>query len=146
MTEGVNIEKVIQKVAEEAAETEGPAKPEAPAAEDVSQFEAAMQGETGRQAVSGADAPPEVTRASKVEEPQSLGDAILQGMEKAKEGHTDQVDRINALLDKSGDAPMTVQDAMKLQFELMQLNLQQEVTTKTADKTSQGVQTLFKNQ
>jgi hypothetical protein len=66
MTEGVNIEKVIQKVAEEAAETEGPAKPEAPAAEDVSQFEAAMQGETGRQAVSGADAPPEVTRASKV--------------------------------------------------------------------------------
>ncbi|NJD20692.1 MAG: EscI/YscI/HrpB family type III secretion system inner rod protein [Gemmatimonadetes bacterium] len=39
-----------------------------------------------------------------------------------------------------------IQDLMRLQFELMQLNLQIELTPKTADKSSQGVQTLFKNQ
>jgi type III secretion system YscI/HrpB-like protein len=35
---------------------------------------------------------------------------------------------------------------MKLQYDLMQMNLEQELTSKTADKTTQGVQTLFKNQ
>lgn len=146
MTEGVNIEKVIQKVAEEAAQTEGAAKPAEPVAEDVNRFEAAMQGETGQQGVSAAGGPVEVQQAQKVEGPKNLGDAILEGMERVKESHTGQVDKINQLLEKSGAEPMSVQDAMRLQFELMQLNLQQEVTTKAADKTSQGVQTLFKNQ
>ena len=44
------------------------------------------------------------------------------------------------------DKPLSVQDTMRLQYELMQLNMQQELTTKVADKTTQGVQTLFKNQ
>ena len=41
---------------------------------------------------------------------------------------------------------MSMEEMMQLQFDLMQMNLEQELTGKIADKTSQGVQTLFKNQ
>ncbi|MBI9078778.1 MAG: type III secretion system inner rod subunit SctI [Pseudodesulfovibrio sp.] len=52
----------------------------------------------------------------------------------------------NELLSKNGDGAMSNQDVMRLQYEMAQLNLQTEMTTKVTDKSSQSVQTLFKNQ
>lgn len=146
MTDGINIGEAIQKIAEQAAENQAPQKPEAPQGDDVSRFESAMNSGGDPQLVTEAGSPGDANKVSGPGESQDLGDAILNGMEKAKESHTTKVDSINRLLEKSGAEPLSVQDTMKLQFELMQLNLQQEVTTKTADKSSQGVQTLFKNQ
>lgn len=78
--------------------------------------------------------------------PKHMGDNIFEQMEALSGSAAEKEQHINELLSKNGDAPMSTQDAMRLQYELMQLNLQTEMTTKVADKSSQGVQTLFKNQ
>ncbi|MEM9280419.1 MAG: type III secretion system inner rod subunit SctI [Verrucomicrobiota bacterium] len=75
-----------------------------------------------------------------------LGNVILDGIEKMSSAYNNRVDAVNASVSDVGEGGMTVQETMKLQLELMQLNLQQDVTAKIADKTSQGIQTLFKNQ
>ena len=77
---------------------------------------------------------------------ENLGEVILQGMDRLRTTRDNHVEKVNALLESTGEKPMTFHDGIRLQFELMQLGLQQEVTTKAVDKTSQGVQTLFRNQ
>lgn len=75
----------------------------------------------------------------------SLGDAILNGIEKLKTHHDVRAERIEqTLIDSGGE--LTMEEMMKLQFEVMQLGIEQDITTKMADKTSTGVQTLFRNQ
>lgn len=75
----------------------------------------------------------------------TLGDAILNGIEKLKANHDVRAERIEkAIVDSKGE--LTMEDMMKLQFEVMQLGIEQDITTKMADKTSSGVQTLFRNQ
>ena len=73
----------------------------------------------------------------------ALGDSILQNMEKSRESHETRTKEIEKNLQSE---TLSTQDTMRLQHELMQLNLQTEMTTKAGDKSSQGVQTLFKNQ
>lgn len=146
MTDGGTIQQVVQKVTEEAAQKETAAKPEAPDARDVAQFENAMNAQPEGTAVSGQEAVPEVKQAPDADEPKGLGDAILEGMEKVKETRDGQIEKIEKIIDKEDGEPMTMQDALRLQYELMQLNLQQDVTTKAADKSTQGVQSLLKNQ
>ena len=46
----------------------------------------------------------------------------------------------------TGGKELSMQQALGIQYELMQVGLQQELTAKLADKTSSGVQTLFRNQ
>ena len=146
MTDPVNIQKVVEQVAEQAAQTEDAAKPKAEEAGDVERFEKAMS--------DPSEVDPAVDDPAKVESkpvfndnvPDSLGDSILEGLGKLKSSHNEQVQKIRDIVDSTQNEPMSMQDAMKLQFELMQLNLQQEATAKAADKSSQGVQTLFKSQ
>ncbi len=59
-------------------------------------------------------------------------------------GSLEKEQLINKLLNNE-DQTMHVQYAMRLQYELMQLNLQTETTTKVGSKTG-AVGTLFKNQ
>jgi len=73
----------------------------------------------------------------------ALGNSTLQGMEKLKESREAREKKIGQLLQSE---TLSTEEAIRLQYELMQLNLQTDVTTKTTDKSSQGVQTLFKNQ
>ena len=81
-------------------------------------------------------------------EPPTLGDAILNGLENMKTSHDVRSERIEAQMEKSlaKGKDLSVQDCVKMQYEVMQMGLEQELTGKIADKTSQGVQTLFKNQ
>lgn len=81
-----------------------------------------------------------------IETGNSLGDVILKGMEKVSATHEGHISNVNSMLSKTSDQPITFQDGVKLQMEIMQMNLQQDITTKVADKASQGVQTLFRNQ
>ncbi len=75
----------------------------------------------------------------------TLGDANLNGIEKLKANHDVRAHRIEqSIVQAKGD--LTMEDMMKLQFEVMQLGIEQDITTKMADKTSNGVQTLFRNQ
>jgi hypothetical protein len=75
----------------------------------------------------------------------SLGDSILNGIEKLKSNYDVRADRIEqTLINSNGE--MSMEEMMKLQFEVMQMGIEQDITTKMADKTSSGVQTLFRNQ
>lgn len=77
---------------------------------------------------------------------QSMGEAILEGLEKMKTSYDARADRIEKSLTEQGDKPMSVAECCKLQMEVMHMGLEQELTGKIADKSSQGVQTLFRNQ
>jgi len=120
---------------------------------EQSRFELAMSGADGTQHVGDAGGVDAVNGTMQIQEPGatgktgpvSMGDAILDGFDRLKVNHDIRMDSVTAALQEAGEAPMSVGSAMKLQFELMQMSLEQDLTTKVADKASQGVQTLFKN-
>lgn len=75
-----------------------------------------------------------------------LGDALVDGLHRLEATRDSHVRQVNDLVAGLGDHPMSVADGMRLQVALLQMTLHQDITTKAADKTSQGVQTLFRNQ
>ena len=87
----------------------------------------------------------QTTGTEKVQGGQTLGDVILDGIEKIKARHDSRGEKVMNQLE-AADGDMSVDQLLKLQFDIVQMNLEQELTGKIADKTSQGVQTLFKNQ
>ena len=54
--------------------------------------------------------------------------------------------KINASMAANKGEEISMQQALQIQYELMQVGLSQELTAKMADKVSSGVQTLFRNQ
>lgn len=135
-------QKIAEQFAEQMAEKQQGQTDKVADAGEVARFEEAMQGSTPDKA---AVEPQNVSKVQEVSDNRGIGDSILEGMEKLKGTREEKEQAINELLSKQGDT-MSTQDAMRLQHELMQLHLQTEMTTKAADKSSQGVQTLFKNQ
>ena len=146
MSDVANVSQVVQKVAEQAAQTETPAKSQELASDDVARFEKALAEDTQQGVSPPAESAAEIKGPQQTEDSKTVGDAILQGLEKMRETQDTRIQNIENTLDAAGDKPMNIQDSMKLQYDLMQMNLEQELTSKTADKTTQGVQTLFKNQ
>ena len=105
----------------------GPIAP--PSASAVSKFQAAM----------AADAPQgvsEIPFASQISAVWRSAQANNQGM----------VHRIRALSELQGRHSLSAPEMVELQYEVMNLSFQQEVVTKIADKSSNAVQTLIKNQ
>lgn len=122
---------------------------------DVSRFRDAMSGgETADQGLDAGLQQPPVSDLQKsdlsarlpTETSNTLGDSILDGLGKMRSEQDANVQQINQLVGEAKDGPLTVQDTMELQFRLMQLSLHQDLTAKVADKSSQGVQNLMKNQ
>lgn len=78
--------------------------------------------------------------------PERLGDAILRGLDRAHTSYEHNVDRINHEVDKLGDNATSMSDLLRLQLDMTRFEVSQELAGKVADKASQGVQTLLKNQ
>ena len=100
-----------------------------PSASAVSKFQAAM----------AADAPQgvsEIPFASQVSAVWRSAQANNQGM----------LHRIRALTELRAEHSLSAADLVELQYEVMNLSFQQDVVTKIADKSSNAVQTLIKNQ
>ena len=113
--------------AQTAAQAAGTSAP--PSASAVSKFQAAM----------AADAPQgvsEIPFASQVSAAWRSAQANNQGM----------LHRIRALTDLRGRHAVSAPEMLELQYEVMNLSFQQDVVTKIADKASNAVQTLIKNQ
>ena len=102
----------------------GPSAP--PSASAVAKFEAAM----------APDAPTAIPFASQVSAAWRSAQANNQGM----------IHRIRALAELQGRHSLSAAELVELQYEVMNLSFQQEVVTKIADKSSNAVQTLIKNQ
>ena len=78
--------------------------------------------------------------------PRALGDALVDGLIQVKTDYDTRFARISASLAATQGQEISMQQALQIQYELMQVGLSQELTAKMADKTSSGVQTLFRNQ
>ena len=101
----------------------------APSATAVSKFEAAM-------AANAPTAVSEVPFASQVSAAWRSAQVNNQGM----------LHRIKALTEISAQHSLSAPELLELQYEVVNLSFQQDVVTKVADKASNAVQTLIKNQ
>lgn len=142
MVDTVGMQKIAEKGVEQVAEQgveQGVAR-NAPAEDDVARFQEGLR--AGEPAVAGNTqvAPGQVAGVAQSE---GLGKTILDGLDKMRESRAQHMDNINNL---AGKENMSAQDIYRLQFELAQITLQQDLSVKAADKANQGVQTLFKNQ
>jgi len=113
--------------AQTAAAAAGPSA--APSASAVSKFQAAM-------AVDAPQGVSEIPFASQVSAVWRSAQANNQGM----------LHRIRALTELRAQHSLSAADLVELQYEVMNLSFQQDVVTKIADKSSNAVQTLIKNQ
>lgn len=113
-----------------------------PAPADIRKFEEAMT-----QSV----VPPVMTDAPVVESavkavPNNVGDAILGTFERLSTNWQAGVDKVTEHLQVDAENPMSFQGMMSLQLDLVMLSMQSDLTAKVADRVSQGLQTLFRNQ
>lgn len=122
-----------------------PVPPATPAPGDVETFQSHLQ--------SGSAAPvametPEVAVMADPEDGsgKTLGEAILAGLQGISRDYHVGLEKLQVHLDGFGEKPMNVTGMMQLQVDLMTLTMQQDLTAKIADRTSQGLQTLFRNQ
>ena len=98
----------------------------------VARFEAAMAA-GGPQPVAAADPIPFASQASAV-------------WRSAQVNNQGILHRIRALCDLKDMHSPSMANLVELQYEVMNLAFQQEVVTKVADKSSNAIQTLIKNQ
>ena len=64
----------------------------------------------------------------------------------AQQDHQGLLHRMRALSELNGKEGLTAAHLAELQYDVMSLSFQQEIVTKVADKASNAVQTLIKNQ
>ncbi len=127
--ETLAIEAIRASQSATAAQTAAAGPSAAPSASAVSKFQAAM----------AVDAPQGVSAipfASQVSAVWRSAQANNQGM----------LHRIRALTELRAQHSLSAADLVELQYEVMNLSFQQDVVTKIADKSSNAVQTLIKNQ
>ncbi len=130
MTESMIVEAIRSARVGGADPLQGPAAAGgAPDPEAVARFQAAM-------AAQGPTAAPEVPFAG----------AVSRTWTQAHENNQGIIHRIRALTELSGERALSAPELYELQYEVANLAFQQEVVAKVADKASQAVQTLIKNQ
>jgi len=79
-------------------------------------------------------------------ESRALGEALLDGIVSVKNDYDSRFARMAESMAAAKGQDISMAQALQIQYELMQVGLSQELTAKLADKTSSGVQTLFRNQ
>ncbi|MBF0103124.1 MAG: type III secretion system inner rod subunit SctI [Desulfobacterales bacterium] len=149
MTDSIVIQQIIQETV--SAETQKQPDLKVPDQEMINRFENSMQDQGNISNTSSIE--PSVEEVNNVSEPgtdpeqfTNPGDSILQGLEKLKNTYDNRIEKVDNMVKATNERSLTMQDAMQLQFEIMQINMTQDITTKVADKISQGTQTLFRNQ
>ena len=79
-------------------------------------------------------------------DPVPFADGIRSVWQTAQENHQGILHRIRALSAMRGEHSLSIAEMSELQYEVANLSFQQEVVAKVADKSSQAIQTLVKNQ
>ena len=79
-------------------------------------------------------------------DPVPFADGIRSVWHTAQDNHQGMLHRIKALSEMRGKRSLTIAEMSELQYEVANLSFQQEVVAKVADKSSQAIQTLVKNQ
>lgn len=74
----------------------------------------------------------------------SLGERILGGLEKMSQSSGDALEQARSAVSPQGE--VSPADLLKAQYALMQVSIQQDVTSKVAGKATQTLDSLLKNQ
>jgi type III secretion system YscI/HrpB-like protein len=128
----------------------GRPEPSLEAVEKLAQLQGAPAPEAAAQPAAAAEdvqktkpIEPEITPASG----DTPGDSILRSIDRMSQGFDSTVDQITKAVDgvKPGEA-MSAADILKLQFQLTQVTVLQDVTGKVAGKATQNLETFLKNQ
>ena len=94
----------------------------------------------------GANSPvPSSSEANQPTGKPTLGDQILSNIQNVNQDYQNQVKTIDSATEAS-DVGMNPGDLLKMEYEVSQMTVEQQVTSKIGDSASQGVQQLFKNQ
>ena len=94
----------------------------------------------------GANSPvPSSSEANQPTGKPTLGDQILSNIQNVDQDYQNQVKAIDSATEASYGG-MNPGDLLKMEYEVSQMTVEQEVTSKIGDSASQGVQQLFKNQ
>ncbi|MDR1456743.1 MAG: hypothetical protein LBI34_01650 [Puniceicoccales bacterium] len=101
---------------------------------DVSQFQVALN--ASPEAAESVDKSSQTQRAS-------IYDRILQPLYEYRQGFSEITANISVL---ASNGNISMADLFSVQFQLVQLGYMNDLMSKTADKLSQGAQTLFRNQ
>jgi type III secretion system YscI/HrpB-like protein len=75
-----------------------------------------------------------------------FADSAARSWRMAHDNNQGIIHRIRALSELSAERALSAPEMFELQYEVANLSFQQEVVAKVADKASQAVQTLIKNQ
>ena len=75
-----------------------------------------------------------------------FADSAARSWQMAHDNNQGIIHRIRALSEMSAERALSAPELYELQYEVANLSFQQEVVAKVADKASQAVQTLIKNQ
>ena len=113
-----------------------------------------VQGTAAPQAVASPDAVARFEAAMEVDKTNGTG--VVNGVPFAEQvaslwrstqaSNQEYIHRIKALSELNGSTGFTSADLLSLQYQVASLSFQQEVVAKVADKSSNAVQTLIKNQ
>ena len=79
-------------------------------------------------------------------DPVPFADGIRSVWHAAQDNHQEMLHRIKALSELRGERALSIAEMSELQYEVANLSFLQEVVAKVADKASQAIQTLVKNQ
>ena len=132
MTEAMAIEAVGAAAGPQSAAVQPQAANAVADPSAVDRFEAAMAAQAP-QAASAADPIPFASEASAA-------------WRSAQVNNQGILHRIKALTELGADGNPAAAQLVELQYEVMNLSFQQEIVTKVADKSSNAIQTLIKNQ
>lgn len=75
-----------------------------------------------------------------------FADSAARSWQMAHDNNQGIIHRIRALTELSAERELSAPEMYELQYEVANLSFQQDVVAKVADKASQAVQTLIKNQ
>lgn len=75
-----------------------------------------------------------------------FADAASRSWKMAHDNNQGIIHRIRALSEMSAERALSAPELYELQYEVANLSFQQDVVAKVADKASQAIQTLIKNQ
>ncbi|MBO7206276.1 MAG: type III secretion system inner rod subunit SctI [Kiritimatiellae bacterium] len=105
----------------------------------------------GAQAVQASPDPAAVAEFQATMSPEPVAeipfaDSAARSWAMAHDNNQGIIHRIRALSELSAERALSAPELYELQYEVANLSFQQEVVAKVADKASQAVQTLIKNQ
>jgi type III secretion system YscI/HrpB-like protein len=118
---------------------------------DQAAFNQAMDSSSDTQQAVGGTSPaanspvPSSSEANQPTGKPTLGDQILSNIQNVNQDYQNQVKAIDSATEAS-DVGMNPGDLLKMEYEVSEMTVEQEVTSKIGDSASQGVQQLFKNQ